>query len=46
MNKTLAFILLSLLMAATSVAIDLDSLFVQSVGGPAAVDSLRRMTSF
>ncbi len=46
MNKTLAFVFLSCLMAATSAAIDLDSLFVQSVGGPAAVDSLRRMTSY
>ena len=45
--KRLLIILLCIVSAAVSAeTIDLDSLFVQSVGGPEAVDSLRHMTSY
>lgn len=44
--KKLLLSLICSLMAASVCAIDLDSLFVVSVGGPAAVDSLRRLTSY
>ena len=39
-------IAISLLLAVPAVAVEVDSLLVASVGGPAAVDSLREMTSF
>ena len=47
MVKQISVILLYVVLTAVSAgAIDLDSLFVKSVGGPEAVDSLRRMTSY
>ena len=46
LKKLLILILFSLWSTATAGAIDLDSLFVQSVGGPVAVDNLRRMISY
>ncbi len=49
MLKRLFLILLTLtstVYAADPASIDLDSLFVESVGGPEAVDSLRRLTSY
>ena len=46
MRRSLSGIVLSLLLSVPAAAVEPDSLLVTSVGGPAAVDSLREMTSF
>ena len=46
MKRTSVILLCIVSTAISAGAIDLDSLFVQSVGGPEAVDSLRHMTSY